>query len=207
MQSGINNLQIPTAETIKIYAERFDHGQYGVSERPALLRLFREHPSNSDFETVLIKIAALNSLYSTFVRSIHLVPMAQHIVQLKIDRQTEGGTASETIVNEIARVKTVEKGRVYFSFASKYCHFQNPGFYPIYDSLVAKLLIRYNRQNCFFHERLSSLKDYPQFRGFIQAFRSQYGLNEISWSDLDKFLWRYGKDLENGSTALTMQRN
>ncbi len=147
----MNGLKNPSSETIEDYAKRFDCGQLGInrrpgiSERPSLARLFQDYPSNEEFEKVLIKVAALNSLYSTHVRSIHLIPLAQNIIEIKdIDKKIHHGDLQ--VVNQIASLKISPSEKwYYFSFATKYCFFHKPELYPIYDSKVVGLLKEYNR--------------------------------------------------------------
>ena len=102
------------------------------------------------------------------------------------------------VVEEIAsltfKVKDVPKKRRNYSFATKYCSFHQPDLYPIYDSIVDKILKAYQRQDTFSSQPLGDLKDYRRFKEVLQEFVISYELEGLGFRELDCFLHDYGKE-------------
>jgi hypothetical protein len=189
-------LTTPTKEIVRAACEKFDRDNSVVEE--ALKELFNQYPSNNDVRHVLLKVVALNSLYSTqiFVYSEkipNVVDMARHIHEQDIDSALAAG--SPEIVDRIAMVTVSEKkDRNYFSFATKYCSWHKPESYPIWDSNVERYLGWLQRQTGFAKDfNLNAHWKYPAFRAVMSAFRDSYDLGSFSFKDIDKFLWRYGE--------------
>lgn len=81
-------LTVPTADNVKKAITEFRG--WDDEPDPALNLLFAEHPKNTNLDHVLLKVVALNSLYSTMIRvNSKLTPsvydVARHIVGLNID--------------------------------------------------------------------------------------------------------------------------
>jgi hypothetical protein len=192
---ALSPLQTPTPALVREYIRRFDEGRDGRVDK-ALLELFRTFPKNDRWEHILFKVLGLNALYSTGIIAVQ--PVAKHILSLDIDAKLAEGAAE--LVNQIARTPT-DSGKVRrnYSFASKYCSWHAPEAYPIFDSVVGKLISEYQRIDRFAdftwqHE----LTDYLTFKRAMEAFREQYGLEAFSFKELDKFLWSYGKEYLGG---------
>ena len=90
------------------------------------------------------------------------------------------------------------------SFASKFCSFCNPDVYPIYDSIVLEVLLKLNDIYKFDSDyterernRIKSHYDYARFCKLIEGFRhfEDFGLDNCSLREIDKFLWIAGKGL------------
>ena len=145
-------------------------------------------------ENILIKVSTLNALYGTNIKSLR--PVAEKIYDLQIDGKIHGDSPSVEIVNEMAVVKNKDKQRNNYSFATKYCHFHNENFYPIWDSYVDKLLKTYNSEDKFSAEK-SDLRNFGEYKLFLKNFRDCYKISEseVPWPTLDKFLWLYGKEM------------
>lgn len=118
-------------------------------------------------------------------------------VGLDIDARLKRGDTQ--LVDQIATLTIKTKGgeektrRNYF-FASKYCSFHQPTLYPIYDSIVDRVLKAYQKQDRFSSQPLGDLKDYRRFKEVLEEFVSSYkGLGKPSWKELDYFLHDYGK--------------
>ncbi|HUB82158.1 MAG TPA: hypothetical protein VMB03_25350 [Bryobacteraceae bacterium] len=60
------SLTLPTSELVKTACDEFDRENAEVEG--ALTELFRQYPENTDARHVLLKVAALNALYSTQIR-------------------------------------------------------------------------------------------------------------------------------------------
>ena len=182
----------PTVELVREACEQF-HRENGVTEK-ALADLFGAYPSNEDASHVLLKVAALNSLYAT--RILAVLKLAEHIVGLgaKLDAALVAG--SPNAVEQIARIGIGEKDFTFYSFASKYCNWHRPELYPIYDSRVDKYLWLLKKQGEFSCEKFTSRTDlgsYSIFRDVMIALRDQFGLGSFSFKQIDAFLWSQGE--------------
>lgn len=187
----VSTLQAPTPALVRAYIQRFDEGRDGLVDK-ALFELFRTFPENTRTKHILFKVLGLNALYTTGIIAVR--PVAKHILSLNIDAKLAAGDA--TLVNEIARTPMGNgKVRRNYSFASKYCSWHAPEAYPLFDSVVEKLIMAYQRMDRFaafvWQQELS---DYLNFKRTVEVFRETYGLTEFSFKELDKFLWLYGKE-------------
>jgi vacuolar-type H+-ATPase subunit C/Vma6 len=83
--------------------------------------------------------------------------------------------------------------RQYLSFASKFCSWHNPTAYPIYDGNVRECLSSYQKQDSFAQFRnKEDLYYYQKLFDAVLAFSSHYGLNSLTFKQLDKFMYRVG---------------
>ena len=157
-----------------------------------LKKLFTEtHPKNNSIDDIILKVAALNTVYNTYIYSVY--PVAQHILSLKIDERLSAG--DETLVNELMRVLYTDGGKIeHYSFATKYCSFHNPDAFPIYDSYVGKILQYYRNQEGFSDFKNSDLKNYPHFKRILSDFRQHFGLEKYTTKEFDQYLWQFGKE-------------
>jgi hypothetical protein len=191
------SLKQPTSKLVQKYVRKFDdpNSQTGQTDL-ALGALFATFPENSALRHVLLKVAALNSLYATNIFAVFQV--AKHIHSLEIDPRL---TAQDrTLVEDIAWVHiSANKKRRNYSFATKYCSWHCPEVYPIYDSLVDGLLWRYAVETSFFDmERVGRSDfwvDYPTFVHILSAFKDYYSLQDVPIRQIDKFLWLYAREL------------
>jgi hypothetical protein len=180
-----------TPELVRHYIRKFDEGRDGLVDK-ALFELFRAFPENTRLEHILLKVLSLNALHSAGIVDVH--PVAKHIARLSIDEKLAEGSAE--LVNNLARNSNGDgKMRRNYSFASKYCSWHFPNAFPIYDSIVGKLVSEYQQLDRFTDTTWQhDLTDYLAFKRTIEAFRDSYGLSEFSFKELDKFLWLYGKE-------------
>jgi hypothetical protein len=179
---------IPTADRVQAACEKFDHDNELVEH--TLEELFRQYPANSDPRHVLLKVVAVNSLYHTCIFALDTV--ARHIQEhhKEIDAALTAG--SPEIVDKIARVKVKGKTYNFFSFATKYCSWQNPSAYPIYDSHVDHYLWTLQQQDHFASFLHPDLWNYPKFHKIMTDFRSFHKLNAFTFKQIDKFLYAEG---------------
>src|SRR5712672_760122 len=108
----------------------------------ALRTLFEAMPHNTDVGEVAVKLAALNGLYATNILAV--VQVATHIADLGIDARLAEPAIDASLIEEIATVSIKGKVRRNYSFATKYCAFHRPDLYPIYDSVVDRVLLGQN---------------------------------------------------------------
>jgi hypothetical protein len=176
------------------------------SSKRALTELFKQYPGNSVLPHVLLKVVAVNTLYSTQIRAYtekipNLMDVAAHIHRHAEDIDSALESGMPEIVDTIASVTVPgKKDRYYFSFATKYCSWHRPQFYPIYDSRVDRYVYGLKAEPCF-REFFGTGEDrwrYAQFRRLITVFRDHYGLGSFSFKEIDKFLYSYGGEETKG---------
>ena len=186
------HIPTPSCSEVERYLRRWNTTPSLYKPECVLRVLFTQmHPYNVSIEDIILKAAALNTVYNTRIYSVF--PVAQHILNLAIDDRLRKGDT--TLVNEIMRV-VYENGRIieHYSFATKYCSFHNPDAFPIYDSYVGKVLVYYRDKLHFSNFRDCDLKDYSIFKRVIGDFRHCFGLEKYSVKQLDQFLWQFGKE-------------
>lgn len=182
----------PSADLVRAACEQFDR-ENSVTEK-ALTDLFGAYPTNEDASHVLLKVAALNSLYAT--RILAVLKMAQHIDGLGAELDAALAAGSPDAVEQIAKIGIREKDFTFYSFGSKYCNWHKPELYPIYDSRVDKYLWLLKKQGEFSCEKFTNrenLRNYATFRDLMIALRDQFGLGSFSFKQIDAFLWSQGE--------------
>jgi hypothetical protein len=184
------DLETPTPRLVHRYVDRFEKLDRYYKADEAIIKLFKLLPYNIDLADVLLKLSVINDLYSTNIFA--TFKMAKHIQDLNIDNDLT--ICSEELVNRIANFKNRGKTRHFFSFATKYCSWHKPDDYPISDTFVEKLIIGYRNRERFAQFKNADLRNYPQFKLILTAFRQHFGLLEFGFKKLDKFLWLYGKE-------------
>ena len=170
---------------------------YYVENEPALAMLINAYPSSSVFDDVLVKCAVIDRFYSTNIYGNDLNKLARHIESIKdIDVRLKNGDL--TLVNDIASCPTVSS--YYLSFASKYCNWHNQRDFPIYDSIVRKILGELNNS---FNLGVAKKGDLRKYNVYCQALvnlvkkcdlKSVICQNSrIDFKALDRYLWVLGK--------------
>ncbi|MDR0481718.1 MAG: hypothetical protein LBH13_00935 [Cellulomonadaceae bacterium] len=165
----------------------------------ALTELFSRDFENTDLGTVAVKVAALNGLYATNVYA--QLAMAKNIVTLKIGTDLRADEVNPALVERIARLPVAN--RRFYSFATKYCAMHRPDLYPIFDSLIARVLSRFQRQESFdqFSKGETWRGDYAVFNRSILRFREHFGLEQYNVRDIDKYLWTLAKEEQAGNVT------
>lgn len=162
-----------------------------------LLRLFKEFKDDTNKFDVLIKVAALNKIYSTAITNINPVVDKINSVALNYDFQTISDYIN--FIDKISIVKWENKNEKFerknLSFASKYVHFSSNLEIPIYDSyiwiIIKGYLGQYNNEKLSF----SIPQNYSEFYSTYSLFKKVFKLEAYSNYMLDKFLWTYGRKL------------
>jgi len=155
---------------------------------------FSQSQYNVDIEDILIKASAINSLYNTVIMSI--VTMAEHILKIRPDAKFNTGDIS--VIDDIRLGHGVGNNngdKNFYSFATKYAHFHKPFYFPIYDSLVMRILTILNKQHGFYGRdfKQPELKDYSLFKDAIDSLIAYLGINKFGYKIIDKGLWLYAK--------------
>jgi hypothetical protein len=178
----------PSRNTIAETAARLREKKNTLLDIRALSLLFKAHRYNTDVAEVLLKVVALNDLYSTRIFKVR--DAARTIVAAKIDSLLRTGDP-----RAVERIQTMRLGgrkRSTYSFATKYCSWHAPDKYPIFDRNVKAALTAYRKRDKFETFTQNDLLDYQTFLRVLLAFRERYGLQDVSNGDLDKFLWKIG---------------
>jgi hypothetical protein len=185
------DIKKPSVEGIKCFLEEFKSDILFTYSENALIKLFtKTYPQNKDIGDVLIKVCALNTIYSTNIMK--TITVAQHIIELDIDNRLENGDID--LVNEIATVQ-FDSGKSwnFYSFATKYCSFHKPDIFPIYDSYIEKMLWHFNKIDNFYKYHRYEIKIYNVFYKILCSFIKYYGLSKCSFKEIDLYLWEAGK--------------
>jgi hypothetical protein len=194
----MNTVRTPTADFVTAACKEFD--QQNLTTEQALKELFSRYPGNSDHPQVLLKVVALNRLYSTQIFAVHDV--ARHIHQQARDVDSALANGSPEIVDRIARVTLSINGKVKnnYSFATKYCSWHSHSSYPIFDSRVETYLWSLRKQDPTLFDANAHLRDYATFLRVMTTLRDRFGLGAFTFKEIDKFIWLEGRGPDPVST-------
>jgi hypothetical protein len=198
----VKTFKLPTREAIAEASEQFGLDPETNIVEAALNDIFARYPSNKDEAQVLLKVVTLNQFYSTQLPTRapdrpNVFDVARCIPGLGLDHAFKN--ASLDIVDRLSTVQFPGKRTISrFSFATKYASWHRQDVYPIWDQNVQRYFSRLRKLHRDYWDRisedfiLSGNWAYPQFHGLMVRFRSHFGLDEVGFKDLDKFLWTYG---------------
>lgn len=198
------------------YEIDFEDGELTDNKlREEVLEKHFKGSKNTDLSEVLVKTTLLNNFYHTRIPANNIVPIARHIVEMKIDDRLYKKPIDVDLVNELAysektyKTKSFKTDRVdlhikinnVYSFASKYCSWHNPE-YPIADSYSKGMLFYINKADPFYKiddikmPSKASLNDYRVFCKMYKKFRENYFKNtpDISNKVIDTYLWKYAQN-------------
>jgi len=188
-------LPTPTVDLVKEECRLYDEDPFNQLGDKALKELLEQFPKNTVVSHVLLKVLVLDRLYHTRILEIHVEPLARHIAGLEIDLLLE-----QSSLRAVDRIFVCPGlNRKYYSFATKFCSWHKPAAYPIYDRYAVKCLWSYKEQETaakqepFKEFTLEDLWYYDKFVATVTAFREYYGLDCLTFRQIDKFLWRSGE--------------
>ena len=197
--------ELPTREGVIKACKQFADDDENKAIEPALTDLFAKYPHNTSEAQVLLKVVTLNVLYSTQIPTRapdcpNVFDIAECIPKLNIDRAFK--ESSLEIVNTISTTQFPGKRQINrFSFATKYASWHRQDIYPMWDGNVQTYLTCLRKLHpaewVKFADgfRLSSNEwSYLEFHALMVRFRDHFGLTEVSFKNLDKFLWWHGRD-------------
>jgi hypothetical protein len=198
-----DKFELPTQNGVREACEHFDEDDETKLVEPALTDLFAKYPSNTCEAQVLLKVVTLNLLYSTQIPirapdRPNVFDVAKCIPKLNVDQALK--ECSLQIVNTISTTQFPGKRRINrFAFATKYASWHRKDIYPIWDRNVQTYLTCLRNLHRAEWDKFAqgfplSSNDwgYPEFHGLMVRFRAHFGLVEISFKNLDKFLWWHG---------------
>ena len=185
-------LKMITKEKIELAKRIYSDLKKWNNANNILTQYFKTNSKNNSQETILIKVLLIDSLYKTNLKD--QLSVAENISKISLlgDRLNKG---------EISAVEDISKwnGKNLLSFASKFCHFHNKNEYPIYDKYVVVAL----------KKLLPDWKDnrtYSNFLDGINKFRERNLIKEVSFEELDKFLWLFGMLLRLDAGKIDINR-
>ncbi|MBJ2174713.1 hypothetical protein JBL43_10730 [Aureibaculum sp. A20] len=188
----------PSQKFIKEILKKYSvEGGHELNEN--LLKLFQTFNNDKNKFHVLIKVAALNKIYSTAITNIN--PVAEKIINIT-NTDLDLNTINEYVyfVDEISKIKwTNNDGKSFkrnnLSFASKYVHFLSGHKTPIYDSYIWIIIKGYLGQENKQKPSFKNPKNFNEFYSTFIKFKKDLKLDDYTNYDIDKFLWQYGKSL------------
>jgi len=192
---------MPSADAVTTACGSF-FGNDKYDPDSALTELFTKYPKNDNFDHVLLKVAALNTLYSTMIRVYGNHPtvydVTRHIVDMNIDPGLD--LCLPKLVHKISMIEKDNKPYYHYSFATKFCSFHRPESYPIWDSRVDEYLGQLrnrekHKESGFPQFKRKDLWNYPEFKKIVTEMRDHYGLQEFSFKQIDGFLFCEGGKL------------
>lgn len=181
--------------------------KYGDEGNGKLLEdYFNEHPENDDYTIVLHKVILINYTNSTQLeqrkKTFTVYTLAKGIMSIpNLDKRIKNGDPS--VVDAIAELTPINL----FSFASKFCFYNNREKYSIFDSVVIDTLPQYlNVTKTYLREckndkknkekREEDKKSYKDYRDVIDKLIKVYNLESepMIRQKLDHFLWFPNRD-------------
>lgn len=209
-----DNFELPSLKGVAKACKQFDSDDKIVED--ALTDLFTKYPSNTCEAQVLLKVVTLNDLYATQIPTRapgrpNVFDVAKCIPKLNVDQALK--ECSLQIVNTISTTQFPGKKRINrFAFATKYASWHRQDIYPMWDQNVQRYLTCLRKLHRTewdkFAEGFPLSSDdwgYPEFHALMVRFRAHFGLVEISFKNLDKFLWLHGCDKSASSSTAAGQ--
>lgn len=155
----------------------------------ALLELFSQYPGNDNRAHVLLKVVALNRLYSAGILAVYDVANHIHQHSQEIDKGLSIGNPEVVDMIHKITISTTGKERKFWSFATKYCSWHNQNEYPMWDKRVCSYLCSLGVKE-FAHP--DAWTRYADFKELISSFRTRYRLESFTFKQIDMFMWKYG---------------
>jgi hypothetical protein len=193
-----DNSVFEIAPTLASVGRRLDdnHRQNPVNKEnyQTAIGIFQQMAGHTNRKQIYLKVVTINTIFTT--RVFDAFGMARHIQEdiQQLDGRLARGDVS--LVHDIMQM-TFKSGKTmdFYSFASKYCHCQQPDLFPISDQYVLVSLKGYQRIHRYWKgdwrvQRLT--KEYTYFREVVLGFRESFGLGELTLAELDRYLWLMG---------------
>lgn len=188
----------------KVLKDKSQLRSYELQEK-ILQHLVTEYTDHTVPEAVDLKAKLLNLFYSTGIQAMNV--MVNKILGVaNIDSRLKKGDLN--LVADIAVIQLSDgKKRNNYSFATKYCALHQPDKYPIYDSIVANVLLYLLKNNKIppytlrgkkqaendtcknIGEYEKALHDYPYYVKVYDSFCRAYNLSSLSYRDVDFYIW------------------
>jgi hypothetical protein len=153
-------------------------------------KLFEKYRKKSDPVDVFAKVAILDSYYSTNLKTEQVIKVIRCITSQgpEIDQALSHGTYEA--FDKIRKCEIAEGGYGLWVFASKYCHFQSPDKYPIYDAYAAEAL-KWALKKPLDYE-FGDDEYFSTWKPAIEQCRNLVGFPENDFKKIDQSLWMLG---------------
>lgn len=210
--------KLSTTQINNVFLEYEDQGGNHLNEK--LTKLFKAFQDHDDEYDTLIKVATLNKIYSTNMRS--LGPMVDNIVNA-IGKSKLDSLKTQEYVKLVDIISITDHGNHKgkrkiirnLSFASKYIHFISNNQTPILDAYIWIMMQGYLHQTFGRKAKRTQPKTYHNFYEQFCRFKKAMKLESTSNYKLDKVLWYMGKQRfdhyknqgHGRSTCLRMMRD
>ena len=188
------NLLNPTRKIVKEYVDKFDDGVEGINKN--IIDGFVSHYGTS-CDGIAAVSALINTLYSTHIGASDFAALTYGIFKIR-ELKNRLNAGDIALVSEIAGLLKTdnENKKEYISFASKFCAFHNEAKFPIYDRISREMLAKINKTQSF-TERFNKDKiPYEKYVEIYNSFIKKFGLEELTYREVDKYLWSVGKELK-----------
>lgn len=158
-------------------------------------KVFTQFPATNAINA-LARIGVLDSLYVTKLDDTKKTNLLRILIDDGLNEEINNGE-----VEAVKIIRQVTQGpQGLYVFATKYCHFSNPTAFPIYDNLVAELIMKLSCMELeppFPVHNLTRdhLREYTNFKNSISEIRQLLNwINDNSYDKVDKALWFYMKN-------------
>lgn len=191
-------------EILTLCADLFDRNESLALADSVIGPAIGRFEGNSSLESVLPKVIIINSFYSTQIYDTEKV--AKRTLTMDADSRLAAGDL--TLIDDIRHghgVKTKKTGKEidFYSFATKYAALHEPTKFPIFDSLVMRLVTALNKKLGFCtHFTQTYLRNYQRYVSVIDALMAFSGLGSYKYKRFDQGLWIYGKYLYDQSSLV-----
>jgi hypothetical protein len=155
---------------------------YFLNDRK-LLDFINHQPENDCLETIKEKILAIDHTL-IYLPDNSFDIAANRIMSLQTEGMLKAGDFA--LVEEIAGCVSIKENYDLYHFASRYCCFHYPAFFPIYSSSGIRVTQAFAKANELPH--YSSYKDYADL---IMKFKNQSQLDKLNFLEMNKFIWLY----------------
>lgn len=202
-----NNLN---RDVVLEYIKEFNKLNKKQSESEKALEIvFEQYRKAANSSEVLIKVILLNHIYSAGLndnlpleenpkkkRIVDVYTMSNQLASVsnELDRLFYNDSMPSEAIEKILAMFDTKKYNRPFSFATKYCHWHNPEKYPISDSFSRGVLYHFNKLKYKDKYKQNDYLDYSIFCKIYSDFSQEECIKGLSIKEIDKFLWKFGKD-------------
>lgn len=182
-------------QLLEFCSDLFDQNERFSLSDSVISAAIERFEGNESIQSVLPKVILINSFYSTQIYDTERI--ARHILKTSADRRLLAGDLS--LIDDIRsghgiKTKKTGKDRDFYSFATKYAALHEPTKFPIFDSLVMRLLTALNKQVRFCpHFTQAGLRNYQRYVSVVDALLDFTNLESYRYKRLDQGLWIYAK--------------
>lgn len=172
---------MPTADQVRAGNELYERAPAWRASYELLCQVFRSYPEIDYLPLVQMNVCLVNRVYWTRLWAEQ--KMAEHLVgktRILTGAMRNGNPAAIELIG----ITDYAPDTTFWSFATKFCHFQNPDSYPMYDTHVRCAL----GVGC----AKRGIEWYQQFtRSVLDAIQST-GCR-FSFAGIDRYCWLKGQ--------------